>query len=92
MFWTNESVNSFIQDHPIDTGGASKEYSIELTEKEDGDEWIEARLSLWSSANKVQVRSVLKFAYEASISEKVQVYADAGEIIVQFYTHWCGDA
>ena len=89
MFWTENEVHSFAISHPISTGGAATPYQIGISEvKDDGDQWIELILPLWSNNSNVQ-RGVITFAQAALDRGEVTLLAVVNAIHIHCHLHWC---
>lgn len=94
--WILEEIDKFIKDHPIFTDGSLNRYTIEVEEKDDGDEWVAATLPFWDNNNAV-VTGVLTFAQDAlkqhPDTTSVHIRAKIGSyntfVEVCFHTHFC---
>lgn len=85
--WTRETISHFVSMHPIECAGAINTPGVEVTEKNDGDEWIEYSIDYWSQ-NDVQAKSVLRFALDA-LAQDARVFLRESAVVVQFYLSAC---
>jgi len=88
--WTKEQITNFVASHPINTGGAATLYSFETADREDGDEWQEVSLPVWTQNRQVAL-GVFNFTLDAlkfgGFATNVCVRDNL--VIVSFFTHFC---
>lgn len=85
--WTRETINHFVSMHPIERAGAINTPRVEVTEKDDGDVWIEYAIDYWPH-NAPEAESALRFALDA-LTQGAHVFLREPQVVVQFYLSCC---
>ena len=86
--WTEQSIATFIKQHPIRTDGALSPYEVTIREKDDGDEFTEVTLLFWHQ-NRSVVRDVLAFLTDAIEDNDTSIYLRDNMVIVDLFTRVC---
>jgi hypothetical protein len=86
--WSRTAVQSFLAEHPIDTGGSVSQHHITVTEEDDGDVFFCVRVPIFVG-NRVVTSSVLKLGLAACGLPDTLVLVRTNGLIIDFFKSVC---
>jgi hypothetical protein len=88
--WTEEGIKKFIDQHPIDTGGAMKEHQMSIEIRDDGDIYAVVHVDYWPG-NKYVSRGVFSLVMEAMQRDATatQIYLNPNYVELHLYISVC---
>lgn len=89
--WSNEGINEFIKKvGSVNTGGAVSKYEAKFTWKDDGDEWLEVTLPVWTN-NDCVIFEVFNLTIESLKNKNTGISLIQNAIVLRLYTRcWNG--